>query len=1004
MHSLYVLSRENDIFRIPLCSYENLKSAFALTEEELEKQIIDLCNNSFFMEAIFVASPSLFEDLCRLRDGQIISEKKKNEIYLSSYQYFYRMCSRTTPFGLFAAIANNIENTTPKKIIKKTLLLDYEWSWRFSKKIEAEHLEVLCFQRNGMCYETDTNYYVPYSICNDDRSVEKTELTDAILKACKQSINYFKLQNEICEQQKLTTIVQFNNMIHRLLKAGIIISNLTPNPHQRDYMGFVLKTLGKNFSQSKQGLIIQEIRENIQLYENNQSTDPIITLSKITSELSKLLFANRYIQVDATLENGIHYPISQENREKICEAVNLIFDFFSKVKVSHSIYNTYKDLFMNKYGDYRTVPILEMLDPYIGIGVPSTYKTYKKKTKGEKEYLPQYNRKLVRYVYTRIQKAIQEKTTVKIDEEFFCFLSSISKAKTKFPQKIFSGIFCSHDKLGNQKFELNMDLLPTNGELLPFQRIMDFHQMYSMKNNKRVNGNDDTPIICQLQYIPQRIKWTNVMREPLTEQRHIRGYLWDDTPQENINFNDLYVGLENNRFFLFDNKTKERVNVISKNMYSYYNDSDVIRFIKEVNEDNTVQVKSDLFEKYFSLHVYLPEFTYKNITIVPETWCFCENDLLFPIHDFQDFKDWIKQIITQYEIPEIIYYRIGDFGYFINPKHDLSCKMLFKNWKKYHFLTFQKYCFSPEETLFSNNETYRVEMIMSFICNNPEIISDSFSNNILHDYKNEQRYCAPGTDWIFVKLYGVNDENNLIERTIVPWCNQQVKNGYAKKFYFVRYKEEDYQIRVRIQQTNSQKVFLPMIDWLKSLIGVSFQRFEISTYEKELERYGGEVGTEFAETVFYYDSLISSKLINKNDFEKRIAYLSLALTYLEEMYPDIKERLTWITNNSPNRQDYRDIITVHKNTTDNAFSTHFSKENRDILIVLKKTVNNYSHFFNCPLLKARALDGILHMSFNRIFGMNRNAEKEMRALIRYKIYQKYQRIIHMNNKQSVIQD
>ena len=997
MHSLYILSKEKDYFRIPLCSFEDLKTSFALTEEELEKKIIDLCNNSFFMEAVFVASPSLYNDLCKLRNGEITRTKKRNEVILSSCQYFYRMCSRTTSFGLFAAITKNKENISPQKKIKKTLLLDFEWSWRFSKELENDFLEMLCFQKNGICYEMNNNYCVPYSISDYGSTVAKTKLTYSILQACKNSISFKDIQKEICERQKISDIIQFQNEFHNLLNTGIIISNLTPTPCQQDYLGFLLESLGDNFSQSEKGQIVKKIRERIKIYENNQCEEPIAVLSKITSDLSDLLSAKRYIQIDASLIDGINFSVSQESREEICDAINLIFEFFSKVKDSHSIYDTYKDLFLNKYGDYRTVPILEMLDPYMGIGVPNTYNTHIKKSKGEKEYPTHYNQKLVRYVYSRIQKAIQEKTSVIIDEEFISLLSSIKHSEIEFPQNVFSGVFCSHDRMNTPKFEINMDLFPTSGELLPLQRFMDFQQTHHMENYKIETSNEDTPVCCQLQYIPKRLKWANIMREMSSEQRHIKGYIWDDAPQQSVDLNNLYVGLENNRFFLLDSKSNKRVKVLFKNMYSYNNDSDVVRFLKEVGEDNLVQIKSELFDNYFSLHVYLPEFCYKNITIIPETWRFCENDLLFPIGNFQDFKKWLKQIIIKYKIPDIVYYRIGDFGFFINLKHDLSCKMIYKSWNKYQTLMFQKYCFSSEKFLFSNNETYRVEMLMSLFYKGKEERKNTPA--LIPNCKDvENRFFLPGTEWIYVKLFGVKNENQIIEHIIVPWCNQQIHKGNATKFFFVRYKEEGYQIRLRIQQSKNGNLFLQTIDWLNSLTKNIIHSYDVSTYERELERYGDERGIVYAEEIFYYDSLMCAKHVNKNIIEKKEIFLHVAMIYLNVMYPNIKERLDWITENSPDRRDYKEYVKKYNVKTNKEIAQICGDQNETITI-LKNILRDYSNYLNNIYLKARAVDGIIHMSFNRMIGMNRAIEMEMRAVLRYRVFQYYQKCLNSSCNQ-----
>ena len=122
--------------RIPMYSCERLTEILSKSDEEIDEFIKDLCFNEFFLEAILIASGTLYDDVIKLRNGEIHEVKKIINIKISLLEYYLRMCSRTTPFGLFATpvFINNERKT--KIAIQKVLHIDYQWCWQFSKILE----------------------------------------------------------------------------------------------------------------------------------------------------------------------------------------------------------------------------------------------------------------------------------------------------------------------------------------------------------------------------------------------------------------------------------------------------------------------------------------------------------------------------------------------------------------------------------------------------------------------------------------------------------------------------------------------------------------------------------------------------------------------------------------------------------------------------------------------------------------------------------------------------
>ena len=80
---------EHFIFRTPLFPFE-----FLSNEDDFMKYNV-------FLEALFIASPELSEEISKLQNTPDITHKEKERIAGSLYRYYQRACNRPTPFGYY---------------------------------------------------------------------------------------------------------------------------------------------------------------------------------------------------------------------------------------------------------------------------------------------------------------------------------------------------------------------------------------------------------------------------------------------------------------------------------------------------------------------------------------------------------------------------------------------------------------------------------------------------------------------------------------------------------------------------------------------------------------------------------------------------------------------------------------------------------------------------------------------------------------------------------------
>lgn len=117
----------------------------------------------------------------------------------------------------------------------------------------------------------------------------------------------------------------------------------------------------------------------------------------------------------------------------------------------------------------------------------------------------------------------------------------------------------------------------------------------------------------------------------------------------------------------------------------------------------------------------------------------------------------------------------------------------------------------------------------------------------------------PGSEWLFAKIYtGTDTADALLIDALGPLARALGEGRVVDRWFFVRYRDPDWHLRVRFRGDPTRLVSeaLPALrdalaPWLSD--GRVF-RFVLDTYRREVERYGGPDAIDVAETIFEVDS------------------------------------------------------------------------------------------------------------------------------------------------------
>ena len=125
-------------------------------------------------------------------------------------------------------------------------------------------------------------------------------------------------------------------------------------------------------------------------------------------------------------------------------------------------------------------------------------------------------------------------------------------------------------------------------------------------------------------------------------------------------------------------------------------------------------------------------------------------------------------------------------------------------------------------------------------------------------HRDVERIFPPTSRWLYLQLYTGSATADLVLRdAIAPLVARAMESGAADRWFFIRYNDPQNHLRVRFGGEPAR--LREIIDWLPELLDPLFDegriwRWQLDTYEREVERYGGSDGMEISERIFHADS------------------------------------------------------------------------------------------------------------------------------------------------------
>ena len=241
------------IFRSPFLSLNR----FTEWLKELDRSpdyLKEILLRSDIQEAIFIASPVLYNEIFKYLENRL-KPKEKEKFYYSMLKYLSRMATRCTPFGLFAgcSVGQTGEHTDivlpSSKHYSRHTRLDMNWlcalAQDLAKKREIRY-QLRYYPNNSSYAVGDKLRYVEYRYHNGNRlhSIEEVDLSDylkQLLIAAKEGATVEQLTALITNEE--ISREEAIGFIDELINNQLLTSELEPGVTGPELLDRLILTL-----------------------------------------------------------------------------------------------------------------------------------------------------------------------------------------------------------------------------------------------------------------------------------------------------------------------------------------------------------------------------------------------------------------------------------------------------------------------------------------------------------------------------------------------------------------------------------------------------------------------------------------------------------------------------------------------------------------------------------------------------------------------------------------
>lgn len=852
---------------LPLETLFKFNKAVESCPERFEAELISLFSQPLFLEALFTASPGLYDTFQALKDGTIKGGHEK--VLLTLYKYLVRMCSRATPFGMFAGIAcgtisprTDISFADPDGFVKHTRLdaaLLAKISIEF-QKTDPLRSRIRFFPNTSLYFLDDHYRYIERVATPEGErflltAIKTSTATEAILACCQEGCCIEKMAESLRDEMDPQEALDF---IEAAIDAQLLRSEMELTVTGPRYQDLLLKKLDE-LGAGSQAVMLEKITR---LTNQRATLSQLNEARNAVSDLIPSFGVSPVIQTDLLLDFE-SCQLSQSCIKTLSKEFEKI-QYLLSAGGQNSDLDLFKKDFYQRYQD-REVPLLVALDSEAGIGFGSL-------VPGSSDVLPLLDDlnleagsqnliidDLERFKDRLFERAITGRTMViELDE------ADLAGFKQKKPPA--SGGFFWLGSLiadsahmvdtGNFKFILKALGGASGLELMGRFSHVDQQLAEHLKAAVHADCGQDC-IIAEIAHVPSARTANILQRTHLTEYE-IVVLSGSCLPRHNqIIPSELVVSVPNGKeIVLRSSRLNKRIVPQMSTAHNFSGGIPLYRFLCEVSKQQSSYLKGWDWGLH-SNRIFLPRIQYKHWIITRASWNLTKTNYPGIFKKKCNFdKEW-ERLRKTLELPRYLQVCQSDNELLVDCESLMARRLLKNLFSKQQPIKLLEFINTAGKGILAHQGNFfENELVIPFRINAPhstyQIIGPPFGEI--------SRNFPVGSPWLYIKIYaGTKSMDYLLTSLIKPFALRLMQEGVIEKWFFIRYQDPLPHIRLRFYNETQPFFWQTVLSGLSSLLQPKIEaglisKLQTDTYQREIERYRG-LDFEQTESIFQLDSL-----------------------------------------------------------------------------------------------------------------------------------------------------
>ncbi|GGC05455.1 lantibiotic dehydratase [Dyadobacter sediminis] len=865
--------------QLPLDVFYDFNTRVNNQPELFEHEIIRFFSQPAILEAIYVASPELYDSFTGLLEGRVKTGIDK--LLKTLYKYLVRMTSRSTPYGLFAGCTMGqlgdqtsiVFNDNEPYYTHARLDMNYVAEMTTGLLKKSNIRSQLKFFINTSLYRIgDTYRYVESFLKNKKRmyilaSVEASMYIDMVLSVARQGASINELASCIISGD--ISREEAEEYVNAIIDAQILVSELEATVSGEEFFHTIIGKLeglqGTDddvFQLKKIAGLLQSQERGISKYKDVES---VIASHFVTTGSKDLIQTDLFYKTKScTLNEQVISSLTNEYKN-----IEILGHRNPQPEMEQ-----FKKSFFEKY-EYREMPLLEVLDNETGIG-------YGKVTGGKADNLPLLDEMqlpgivkplstewsaLVKFREKIYQQAIAEGAhSISLTDAMLAELRKDMPLTRTAPDSFYlfgNLISDSQEDVDNGNFKFAFQAMGGPSGLKLIGRFCHGNEELTKWVKKAINEEEalhKDVIFAEIAHLPEA-RVGNVLMRPHFREFEIPYLAGSSLPEEKqIIPDDLMVSISGSgEVILRSKRLNRRVIPRLTNAHNFGIGLPVYRFLCEL----AYQVDHQYFSwnwNFLSSNIFLPRVEYKHWILCRATWNF-EKGLFSKLlgKDVSHVREW-HALRQAYRIPRFVQLRQGDSEFLIDGDSSISIQILCDSMRKYGKITLTEFLEGTENTVIGGYKERYVSEILVPLLHKDETepaLQPAEVRTIRHD--EVRRNFMAGSEWLYVKIYaGTKTADRLLTSVIKPFADSLLADKMIEKWFFLRFADSDDHIRLRFYNGKQPDFWHIVLTALNTLMDPLIdngmvQKVQIDTYKRELERYGRHAYEE-VESIFFADS------------------------------------------------------------------------------------------------------------------------------------------------------